>query len=90
MRYFGKYSLLLFFFSFSIFTLQTQANAESNVDFLLLPVKEVEQSSRYYREKVDVFISLNLHLHSLRASNHLTLGRVYSPSKKTNMMFYSE
>lgn len=53
MEFFGKYSVLLFFFAlFSIFTLQTQANAESNVDFLLSPVKEVEQSTGYYREKV--------------------------------------
>lgn len=54
MKFFGKYSVLLFFFAlFSIFTLQTQANAGSNVDFLLSPVKEVEQSSGYYRDKVN-------------------------------------
>lgn len=53
MRFSSKYSLLLFFFAFlSIFVLQPQANAASNVDFIISPVKEVEQSSGYYRDEV--------------------------------------
>lgn len=53
MRFLSKYSLLLFFFAFfSIMVLQPQANAASNVDFIISPVKEVEQSSGYYRDEV--------------------------------------
>ncbi|PQP80225.1 hypothetical protein C0Q44_28610 [Paenibacillus sp. PCH8] len=53
MRFFLKISLPLFFFAFFwIFTLQTQVNAASDVDFLLSPVKEIEQSSGYYRDEV--------------------------------------
>ncbi|WP_145142345.1 WxL protein peptidoglycan domain-containing protein [Paenibacillus sp. Y412MC10] len=53
MRFSSKYSLLLFFFAFfSITALQSQANAASKVDFIVSPVKEVEQTSGYYRDKV--------------------------------------
>jgi hypothetical protein len=53
MKFLSKYSLLLFFFVFlSIVVLQKQASAASNVDFIISPVKEVEQSSGYYRDKV--------------------------------------
>ncbi|MGC6586645.1 WxL protein peptidoglycan domain-containing protein [Paenibacillus sp. Dod16] len=53
MKYSIKYSLLLFFIAFvSNMLLQQQANAAANVDFIISPVKEVEQSSGYYRDEV--------------------------------------
>ncbi|MCL6663430.1 WxL protein peptidoglycan domain-containing protein [Paenibacillus amylolyticus] len=53
MRFLSKYSLFLFFFAFfSIIALQPQASAASNVDFIISPIKEVEQSSGYYRDEV--------------------------------------
>ncbi|MFB8378157.1 hypothetical protein [Paenibacillus taichungensis] len=54
MKFFVKFSVPLFFFAiFSLFSLQTKINAASNVDFLLSPVKEIEQSSGYYRDVVN-------------------------------------
>ncbi|MEK4277705.1 WxL protein peptidoglycan domain-containing protein [Paenibacillus sp. FSL R7-0026] len=53
MRFLSKYSLFLFSFAFfSIIALQPQASAASNVDFIISPIKEVEQSSGYYRDEV--------------------------------------
>lgn len=53
MRVLSKYSLLIFFLAFfSVVVLQSQANAASNNDFIISPIKEIEQSSGYYRDKV--------------------------------------